>query len=678
MANKKTLNLLKTALLMIACLAAVLSFGCGKKNANENGFSINQQSVRLKVGEQTVISVVGEVKGDITFSSSEPLVASVDGNGTVKALSVGTCTIYVVNGENQETCAVTVIPAETTVEYVPTLTVGQDEAELLNGSILSVKAYFSSGETDIVPESVVWASSDTSVVAVIYNGLNATLSALNYGTATVTVQATYENELYERTIDVYVKADANIFLNKSKMSLFVASLSEGQNVSDEVSVLSAEVSGTPYSGAFTCEKPANSKVDVEYIDGKFVVTAKSVGEETIKIGYLIPGTAHFVYGEVQINVKKGEKAYDKEFYFDVENDSANYYTLASSFADLKVVGEYDGIYAVSGVKLNKGNNLGFSYDDVKSGIDTEGNYDFYLETTVAKYTVHSKIVNRTNGWTKISTFADLDGLREKVNAQKELSGKYYLGSDVDCSGQEFIRIEANLTGIIDGNGHRIINLKINKPTAGWGDSNYPCVFITCLYGGGIIRNVSFDGFGAYEAKSENLLSHGALADVNFGTIENVVMRYEGNLAASCYGIARRNRGGTIKNCIVDTTAMTLYKGENKQRNSVSTFITVDNGNYQTNIATVENCYAYSLSDVEWQHDNSGELVKFTVYGLINGLPYTNGAWYVTAENANYENLSGYSGVKVSQEAFAEELSERVQAGELSKTAYGMYCTSIGK
>ncbi|MBQ8008907.1 MAG: Ig-like domain-containing protein, partial [Bacteroidaceae bacterium] len=120
----------------------------------------------------------------VTWSSSDPAVATVDANGVVTAKAAGTATITAttVDGAKTATCEVTVtapIPLEAVSLNKNSI------PELVKGSNDQLVATLN--PTDATMQSVVWTSSDSNVATVDQNGL---VTAKGGGTAIITVTAT--------------------------------------------------------------------------------------------------------------------------------------------------------------------------------------------------------------------------------------------------------------------------------------------------------------------------------------------------------------------------------------------------------------------------------------------------------------------------------------------------------
>lgn len=147
------------------------------------GVTLNQTTARLWKGK--TLQLVHTIKPsnatnkNVTWSSSDESVATVDGNGLVTAVAGGTATITVKtsNSSKTATCAVTVL------ESVTGVTLPNDRMTLYLGQVYTLKA-------TVLPktatnQTVTWSSSDAKIVKVSDSGV---LTAVADGTATITVK----------------------------------------------------------------------------------------------------------------------------------------------------------------------------------------------------------------------------------------------------------------------------------------------------------------------------------------------------------------------------------------------------------------------------------------------------------------------------------------------------------
>ena len=146
---------------------------------------LDHNYLELKEGETTTI--IATVKPDnatnktVTWSSSDPSVATVDQNGRVTALHEGTTTITAKAGDMTATCSVTVKKSGVAVELVildkTSLELSEGEVAMLYATVLPSNA------TD---KTVTWTSGNPSVATVDQNGK---VTGKAEGTTTITAKA---------------------------------------------------------------------------------------------------------------------------------------------------------------------------------------------------------------------------------------------------------------------------------------------------------------------------------------------------------------------------------------------------------------------------------------------------------------------------------------------------------
>jgi len=139
------------------------------KTVPVTGVSLDKTEMELTVGETAKLTptVTPENATDksVTWSSSAATVATVEGDGTVTAVKVGTATITVktTDGGKTATCKVTVKPVQVTG-----VTVSPTTLKIKEGKTGQLKASVSPAEAD---QSVEWASMDTKIATVSAEGV---------------------------------------------------------------------------------------------------------------------------------------------------------------------------------------------------------------------------------------------------------------------------------------------------------------------------------------------------------------------------------------------------------------------------------------------------------------------------------------------------------------------------
>ena len=149
------------------------------------GVTVSPKPVSLQVGgTQTLTATVTPTNADnpaVTWSSSNPSVATVDASGLVTAIAVGTATITATSNENasiKDTCIVTVTAVPVPVVGV---TVSPKPVSLQVGGTQTLTATVTPSNAD--NPGVTWSSSNPSVATVNASGL---VTAIAVGTATIT------------------------------------------------------------------------------------------------------------------------------------------------------------------------------------------------------------------------------------------------------------------------------------------------------------------------------------------------------------------------------------------------------------------------------------------------------------------------------------------------------------
>ena len=239
---------------------------------DKEAMGIAGDDLKMLVGETKTISVTVEPETttdkSLTFESSNPEVASVDKEGRITALSLGSTTITIT--------AKSGVSASLNVRVVSTLA----GAISLNRNTATLKATETLQlEATVLPEtttdkSVFWTSSDSTVATVDENGL---VTTVNVGKATIT--ATTTNGLKAECEVTVIETEASsIVIDKEAMGIEGDDLEMLVGETKTISVTVEPETTTDKSLTFESSNPDVASVDD---DGK--ITALSLGSTTITI-----------------------------------------------------------------------------------------------------------------------------------------------------------------------------------------------------------------------------------------------------------------------------------------------------------------------------------------------------------------------------------------------------------
>ena len=185
------------------------------------GVSVEVETVEIAEGETAAIVVTvtpedASVK-DVTFTSSDEAIATVDEEGNITAVAPGTATITVttVDGEKTATCEVTVTPKVVPVEGIAFT---KDQVSVIEGE--KVLLYVSFTPKNASDKRVTWASSDTGVATVDSKG---NVTGVKPGTAIITVKTTDGGKTATCEVTVTKKPTpvSGVTINRTSLTLTI-------------------------------------------------------------------------------------------------------------------------------------------------------------------------------------------------------------------------------------------------------------------------------------------------------------------------------------------------------------------------------------------------------------------------------------------------------------------------
>ncbi|QLG46865.1 Ig-like domain-containing protein [Costertonia aggregata] len=219
--------------------------------------------------QQLIATITPENATDpsVLWSSSDTAIATVDANGLVTSVSVGTVTITATSVDDStisDTSEITVTMADVAITGIDVL---PNTAEIDLGTNQQLTANIT--PSNATNPSVIWSSSDTSIATVDNNGL---VTSLAVGTVNITATSV-ENDQVSDTSEIII-----ILANVSVTGINVTPPSTGI-VEGATAQLGAEI--TPSNATNTGVVWSSSDTSVATVSANGLVTAVSLGSATI-------------------------------------------------------------------------------------------------------------------------------------------------------------------------------------------------------------------------------------------------------------------------------------------------------------------------------------------------------------------------------------------------------------
>ncbi|WP_227938701.1 Ig-like domain-containing protein [Alkalihalobacillus deserti] len=156
----------------------------GSTNVPVSYVVINEDNTDLKVGETKNVTASIEPSNatnkDVTWSSSNRSVATVDNQGMITAVGSGTTNIIVTTADGQKTDSIIVTVSERNIP-VESISVGESEIELTIGSSKTVSTTIA--PNNATNQTISWVSNNPSIATVDQGGK---ISAVSEGRTTIT------------------------------------------------------------------------------------------------------------------------------------------------------------------------------------------------------------------------------------------------------------------------------------------------------------------------------------------------------------------------------------------------------------------------------------------------------------------------------------------------------------
>ena len=208
---------------------------------------LSKSSVMLKVDQEckldAIILPTNATIKKLQWISSNPNIATVDNEGNVKGLNIGSCVVVAASSDGtnvHETCYVTVQKKE----FVSQIVLDNDEVALLEGEEKRLSAVVLPSTAD--NKSLVWRSDNEKVATVDEDGL---VHALSKGIAIISASSLDGSGVTSSCRVLVLRPVSEILLDRDSVVL-----SEGDTVRISAVVLSSRLTTSPLYGVVTMRK----------------------------------------------------------------------------------------------------------------------------------------------------------------------------------------------------------------------------------------------------------------------------------------------------------------------------------------------------------------------------------------------------------------------------------------
>lgn len=186
------------------------------KEIEVSSIAISQPNAEMETGEslslKATVSPSNATYDGLTWTSTNPKVATVSNSGLVTAIAEGNTTITVMAGGKTASCSITVLKGYVAVSLVSlnmtSLELVEGDTETLTATVLP---------DDATDKTVSWSSSNTGV-ATVQDG---TITAVKEGEVVIIAKAGEKTASCKVSVQKKVIAVESIELNKNELSLFV-------------------------------------------------------------------------------------------------------------------------------------------------------------------------------------------------------------------------------------------------------------------------------------------------------------------------------------------------------------------------------------------------------------------------------------------------------------------------
>ena len=484
--------------------------------------SLNKESLTIGAyTSETLTATLSNSEETIVWTSSDENVAKVI-DGKVVALDAGSATITATAGDISASCEVTVETGE-----APVFTAISDTLSIIKSKTKTLDTEMTLGGeefSDVTYTFAVEAGEGEAKVSVSDDGV---ISALDYGTQTVTVKAYfYGKEIASASVSVTVIEYGILIteLEENKLSLVIGD--EGYALSNISVQLNGETLEDP-----TLTGVSNDTAVANVVAGKICGAGK--GETVVTVSYE-SAIGETYTTEIIVSVTKTVTKTDVNFFVQGNDERDSTPATGEAVIDL----------TDSGIDLSTVTNV--LCNDAAVVFDVEGNtlkltnapageQAYVLETPMVEYVIQGCIYE-----TVISTKDEFLEWRKSqgVNYQAYT----VLTADIDLEGAVLEGMgDTIFYAWLDGRGHSISNFTVKQGLLG------------SIHRIGGVRNLQMINVVQDCSGVTGAMKYGFLTQMNGATIEDILLvgRTE-NLAEGVehWGILNYGGAGSVKNVVV--------------------------------------------------------------------------------------------------------------------------------
>lgn len=241
---------------------------------------LDKETIKLALNQSEILTPsfapFDATNQKVAWETKDPSVATVDGNGKVTAVGVGTTTVIAKSedGNYESECSVTVFAYVSSVTLNKTvLTLEQGKAETLYASIMPANAE---------NKDVIWSSSNNTIVTVDEAGK---VTAIKPGTATITVTTKDGNKTATCKVTVNLSATkvqlskTSLTLTKGASSVLGATITPS-NSTDRItwSTSNKNVATVDQSGKVVAVNPGTAVITAKSTSGKQATCTVTVNQ----------------------------------------------------------------------------------------------------------------------------------------------------------------------------------------------------------------------------------------------------------------------------------------------------------------------------------------------------------------------------------------------------------------